>query len=164
MDAHDETGPIDIEMLQEMFFGGTGDDRVAFDVTWVDHFWDREVRGQVLAGTIEEAVDLAEAHGPDGMTVDRVDGEGEQLWSLSGGHEVRDVRLLLDTDDGLLEEEVTALTLEMAIDLAGLLFGPTGRLLGVQEDATLMWLEEPEDEFFDREDLPIGWRWTRRRR
>jgi hypothetical protein len=76
---------------------------------------------------------------------------------VSGGHKVRAARVLVDTDDGLIEETIAALTWEMAIDVAQLMFGTNGLVLGVQEGVNRHWVIDVADEFFDRSDLPVGW-------
>jgi hypothetical protein len=72
--------------------------------------------------------------------------------------------VLIETESGLIEETIGALTWQMAMDLAHLMFGSTSEVLGIQEGGDSLWMSEPDDEFFDRTDLPVGWSYPRPRR
>ena len=159
----DEDQPIDLGKLEELLFGEHDETRHTYSATWIDLFWDEVVRGAVLARDLTEAVELAGENGPDGLQVNSIDGPDGQSWCLRGGHSVRQARVLIDTPTGLVDEEIPALTFEMAVDIAALLFGPGSVVLGVQDDTNLRWLEHPDEEFYDRPDLPAGWSWARPR-
>lgn len=163
---NDETPEIDVAEIERMLFGDQPDkpERHQYDAVWVNHFWDDDIRGAVFATDIEEAQVLGEANGPEGCVLDSVSGPDGHAWLLSGGHEVCAARVLLDTTDGLVEETIPALTFEMALDLAEAMVGEAGEVLGVQESDRLQWMFNPDEEFYDRPDLPIGWSWGRAKR
>ena len=160
----DDLTPESLEEIEQMCFGRDGEERHGYDAVWVDHFWNHRINGMVFASNIDEAIERALAGDADGLPIDSLDGPDGQASALSGGHQVRAVRVLVDTDSGLIEETIGALTWEMAIDLADLMFGSTGEVLGIQERAERLWVTEPDDEFYERTDLPVGWSWPRPRR
>lgn len=149
--------PKSLEEFEEMCFGSDGEERNGYDAVWIDHFWHHRTQGMVFAQNIEEAIERALASDADGLPIDSLDGPDGQAIMLSGGHTVRAARVLVDTENGLVEETIAALTWEMAIDIAQLMFGAHGVVLGVQEGAERLWVIEPADGFFDRNDIPVGW-------
>jgi hypothetical protein len=163
-DMDDDFAPETLEELEEMCFGRDGEERNGYDAVWIDHFWNHRIDGMVFAADIDEAIERGLAGDADGLPIDSLDGPDGQATNLSGGHQVRAVRVLIDTDSGLIEETIGALTWQMAMDLAHLMFGSTSEVLGIQEGGDSLWMSEPDDEFFDRTDLPVGWSYPRPRR
>lgn len=153
--------PFDLDDLSEMLFGEHSATRHTYKAKWVDYFWDEWFTGAIVSATLDDAIDLAESDGPDTAELESVEGPDGHAWCLSSGHTVREARVLVETPAGLVEETIAALTHEMALDTAALLFGDTCTVLGVQEGTRLQWTERPDDAFLDRPDLPAGWAWAR---
>lgn len=149
--------PKSLEEIEEMCFGRDGEERNGYDAVWIDHFWHHRINGMVFAENIDEAIERALAGDADGLPIDSLDGPDGQAAKVSGGHKVRAARVLVDTDDGLIEETIAALTWEMAIDVVELMYGSNGLVLGVQEGVNRHWVIDVADEFFDRSDVPVGW-------
>lgn len=143
--------------IEAMLFGREGEERHAYDAVWVDHFWDDRIEGTVFAATIDEAIERGLAGDAEGLPIDTIQGPDGQAFVLSGGHTVRAARVLIETEGRLVEETIAALTWEMAIDIAELMFGPHGEVLGIQEGAERRWLFPRDDAFRARPDLPVGW-------
>lgn len=130
--------------------------RYPYDATWVDHFWGWTIEGMVFAPSLAEAVEQGLANPAEGMSIDRLEGHDGVAERVSGGHTVRGARMLVEIDGVLLEEVLPALTDEMAIDLAGLVFGPTATIIGLQEGGHTVELQ-PFVGYVDRSDWPLGW-------
>jgi hypothetical protein len=154
---NDDFTPESLEEFEEMCFGRDDEERNGYDAVWIDHFWHHRTQGMVFAQSIEEAIERALAGDADGLPIDSLDGPDGQAANVSGGHRVRAARVLVDTDDGLIEETIAALTWEMSIDIAQLMFGSNGVVLGVQEGVNRHWVIDVAEEFFDRNDIPVGW-------
>lgn len=139
------------------------DNRHPYDAVWSDLFWSFTTTGSVFATDLEAAI----AQGLD------QDADGLPIWSLSGpdgsvtdlsGHHVRAARVLVEVGGEVVEETIAALTLEMAIDLASIMVGDNGRVLGVWEGTWFWRSGDVDDGFWDRSDLPVGWQVVRRQR
>jgi len=130
--------------------------RYPYDATWVDHFWGWTVEGMVFAASLAEAVAQGLANPAEGVPIDRLQGRDGVAENVSGGHTVRGARLLVEIDGVLREEVLPALTRQMAVDLAALVFGPAATIVGLQEGGHVAELQ-PFVGYVDRGDWPLGW-------
>lgn len=135
---------------------GDSPGRHPYDATWVDHFWGWTIEGIVFARSLAEAIERALESTADGLPIDRLEGRDGVAERVSGGHTVRAARVLVEIEGVLFEDVLPALTREMAIDLAELVFGPTVTVVGLQEGGHIVELQ-PFAAYVERRDWPLGW-------
>jgi hypothetical protein len=140
------------------------DDVQAYDAVWTDLFWSFTTTGMVFAPDLDAAIEQGLDQDADGLPIDSLSGPDGSVSDLSGGHTLRAARVLCEIDGHLVEETIGALTFEMALDLASLMVGDSGRVLGVWESATFWRSREVDEDFWQRSDLPVGWQVVRRYR
>jgi hypothetical protein len=140
------------------------DDKDAYDAVWTDLFWSFSTTGFVIAADLDAAIAQGLEQDADGLPIWSLSGPDGSVTEVSGGHDVRAARVLIEVDGTLVEETIAALTWEMAIDIAELMVGDAGRVHGVWEGGWFWRSDDVDDGFWERCDLPVGWQVVRRQR
>lgn len=137
---------------------------LAYEVEWLDPFWNRQWTTTEYAAHFEAASRLVfgEMFGSGGEKfLVSIDGpDGDMHWNGEGSGpnpEPREVSVLVEIDGELAEEFVSAPSLEYAVDLAELLVLGGGVVLGVTDSSTTRLFGIDDDDLLDRDGLPETW-------
>jgi len=132
----------------------------AYRLTWVDTFFDYYEDIEMDADTLEEAGDAADEMDPpmEGMHLSEVNGpEGSIIHEPE--YSVREVSVLLASDDCVREERLHAITLPMAVDICALMFGESAIPLAVAVGDARQCIAPEELNHLDQDLVPARWEW-----
>jgi len=141
------TGRVDVD----------GDDNI-YEVTWRLPFWGVTEEGLITAPDLQTAVVAVPRLSASGYPVHRICGpDGDVTRERDDEDRLRHVEFLVEVDGELVQQEVAATDLSVALDVLFSVVAPSAELRGVHAEGRRLHVDDVPDGFWERPDVPVAW-------